>query len=79
MSTDTLERDLAQYLMNTGYRVEFQHSTMEFIWTYVWYHDQLVAKEGFFPQRRRYTRAAKWAKRQIRDHQRAMRQIGGLA
>lgn len=43
MSTDTLERDLAQYLMNTG-----------------------------------YTRAAKWAKRQIRDHQRAMRQIGGL-
>lgn len=82
MNTDALERDLEQFLQHTDYEVRFQHWYGESVDVYVVYGADIIAEKTFhgtmFGNPPSYERAAKWALRVIKRHQKAMRMIGGI-
>lgn len=80
MSTQSLERDLAQYLENTGYEVTFRYPyDLNEYHVYVIYGADIVCFRRFFKGTSpKYERAARWALRVVREHQAAMRLLGGL-
>lgn len=80
MSTQSLEHDLAQYLAHAGYEVTFRYPQhLDEFHLYVIYDAQIIAcrayRKGTYPQ---FVRAARWALKRVREHQAAMRILGGL-
>jgi hypothetical protein len=79
MSIDTIERDLAQYLAHSDYSVSFRHAeSHDFFYVFVFYGRSKIAEKSFHGRRGTYRRGAKWAKKQIAEHEAMMRDLAGL-
>jgi hypothetical protein len=76
VSAATIERELAEYLALSDYEVRFRPA-MSYSWfyVYVFYRGKTVTFKSCC---RSYPRAARWARRQIRRHEKAMRDLGPL-
>lgn len=79
MTVQTIERDLAAYLENIGYKVSFRKAqNYHFIYVRVTYYGQVLSEQSVFGWWK-YRRGARHARRVIRDHRRALRMLGGIA
>jgi hypothetical protein len=78
MSAAQIELELNEYLDTSGYEVRFRRFASESMLVTVTYQGEWLAEDIRLRGRRRYSRAAKWAKRQVADHQRALATLGPL-
>lgn len=79
MNIETIENELEELLAHSDYEVSFRHATHHsFFYTYVLHDGIRIAEKTFHPPFASYRRAARWAKKRIKDHERGLQELGPL-
>lgn len=77
MRAATVERELAEYLAHGEYAVRFRKAHLyDWFYVYVFHREQVIAQKSCC---RSYPRAARWARRRVRRHAKALALLGPLS